>query len=89
MVLNISESGLLLEGAPMPAAGPSGQAFAITLSRSAIEDMIACVQNGGDLQLSMGAIPVSAIERLRTPIVCYSELLHNTAAFGGRLSTLT
>ncbi|KAL2262166.1 hypothetical protein VTK26DRAFT_2277 [Humicola hyalothermophila] len=57
MVLNISESGLVVEGAPAAAAGHPGQAFAITLSRSAIEDMIACVQNGGDLQLSLGGIP--------------------------------
>ena len=60
MVLNISESGLLLESSAKAVAGLPTQAFAIQLSGSAIEDMIACVQNGGGIQLSMGSNPVSA-----------------------------
>ncbi|KAK4136538.1 hypothetical protein BT67DRAFT_183056 [Trichocladium antarcticum] len=57
MVLNISEGGLLLDSSAKAMAGLPSQAFAIQLSGSDIEDMIACVQNGGGLQLSMGSNP--------------------------------
>jgi hypothetical protein len=59
MGLNIPESGILLESSASAMAGLPAQAFAITLSGSAIEDMIACVQNGGDIQLALGSNPVS------------------------------
>jgi hypothetical protein len=61
MVLNIPDNGLLLESSPEIAAGLPAQAFAITLSQSVIEDMIACVQNGGDIQLALGANPVCGV----------------------------
>jgi len=57
MVLNISESGVLLDGSAKAMAGLPAQAFAISLSGSVIEDMIACVQNGGDIQLALGSNP--------------------------------
>lgn len=59
MVLNISESGVLLDGSAKAMAGLPAQAFAISLSGSVIEDMISCVQNGGDIQLALGSNPVS------------------------------
>ncbi len=65
MGLNISESGVLLETSAT--AGLPLQAFAISLSGSVIEDMIACVQNGGDIQLAMGNSPVS----IESPASCY------------------
>jgi hypothetical protein len=67
MVVNVSESGVLLES-PAPAAPPL-QAFAISLSGSVIEDMIACVQNGGDIQLALGSSPVSIEALWPVPIV--------------------
>ncbi|KAK4154745.1 hypothetical protein C8A00DRAFT_42551 [Chaetomidium leptoderma] len=57
MVLNISESGVMLESSAKATAGLPTQAFAIALSGSVIEDMIACVQNGGDIQLALGSNP--------------------------------
>ncbi|KAL2136639.1 hypothetical protein VTI74DRAFT_2668 [Chaetomium olivicolor] len=57
MVLNISESGVLLESSADHMAGLPQQAFAIALSGSVIEDMIACVESGGDIQLSLGNNP--------------------------------
>lgn len=87
MVLNISESGVLLESPAKHTAGLPQQAFAISLSGSVIEDMIACVQNGGDIQLALGSSPVS-IEApasviagyclLFSAIVYYSVVLHNS-----------
>lgn len=87
MVLNISESGVLLESSAKQTAGLPQQAFAISLSGSVIEDMIACVQNGGDIQLALGSSPVS-IEAFASvvagyclpfsAIVCYSAVLHNS-----------
>ncbi|KAK3903893.1 hypothetical protein C8A05DRAFT_14190 [Staphylotrichum tortipilum] len=56
-MLNISESGMLLESSANPMAGLPAQAFAISLSASVIDDMIACVQNGGDIQLALGSSP--------------------------------
>ncbi|KAK0731431.1 hypothetical protein B0H67DRAFT_549197 [Lasiosphaeris hirsuta] len=57
MVLNIPDSGLLLESSAKTMAGLPMQAFAITLSDSVIENMIECVQNGQDIQLSLGNTP--------------------------------
>ncbi|KAK4039833.1 hypothetical protein C8A01DRAFT_16220 [Parachaetomium inaequale] len=57
MVLNISENGVLLESSARATAELPAQAFAISLSGSVIEDMIACVQNGGDIQLALGSNP--------------------------------
>lgn len=59
MVVNIPDNGLLLESSAKVMAGLPTQAFAITLSDSVIEDMIKCVQDGGELQLSLGNSPVS------------------------------
>lgn len=60
MVLNFPESGVVIESSAIKdmAEFPT-QAFAITLSDSVIEDMIFCVQNGGDIQLALGSNPVS------------------------------
>ncbi|KAM7206778.1 hypothetical protein V8F33_000421 [Rhypophila sp. PSN 637] len=57
MVVNIPDNGLLLESSAKAMVGLPTQAFAITLSDSMIEDMIKCVQDGGDLQLSLGNNP--------------------------------
>lgn len=54
----IAPNGLLVESTEATAGHPT-QAFALTLSGNVIEDMIACVQNGGDIQLSLGSTPVS------------------------------
>ena len=59
MVLSIPDSGLQLESSAKAAAALPLQAFALTLSDSVIEDMINCVQNGQDIQLSLGGSPVS------------------------------
>ncbi len=59
MVLSVPDAGLLLESSAKAMAGLPMPAFAITLSDSVIEDMIACVQNGQDIQLSLGSNPVS------------------------------
>jgi RNA polymerase II elongation factor ELL len=61
MVLNISENGVMLESSARASAELPAQAFAISLSGSVIEDMIACVQNGGDIQLALGSNPVSTL----------------------------
>lgn len=57
MVLSIPDSGLQLESSAKAAAALPLQAFALTLSDSVIEDMINCVQNGQDIQLSLGGSP--------------------------------
>jgi RNA polymerase II elongation factor ELL len=59
MVVNIPDSGFALESSAKAMAGLPMQAFAITLSDSVIEDMIECVQNGQNIQLSLGNSPVS------------------------------
>lgn len=59
MVVDIPDNGLLLEGSGKAMAGLPTQAFAITLSDSVIEDMIKCVQDGGEVHLSLGNTPVS------------------------------
>jgi hypothetical protein len=85
MVLNIPESGMLLESSANTTTELPSQAFAIALSGSVIEDMIACVQNGGDIQLALGSNPVSVATpasfcycRRLSAIVSYSTLLHNS-----------
>ncbi|KAL2137915.1 hypothetical protein VTI28DRAFT_3284 [Corynascus sepedonium] len=57
MVLNFPESGVVIESSAKDTAALPAQAFAITLSDSVIEDMILCVQNGGDIQLALGSNP--------------------------------
>ncbi|KXX80437.1 hypothetical protein MMYC01_202898 [Madurella mycetomatis] len=53
----ISTDGLVLDGSAKAMAGLPTQAFGVMLSGSDIEEMIACVQNGGDIQLSLGSSP--------------------------------
>ncbi|KAK4238287.1 hypothetical protein C8A03DRAFT_15215 [Achaetomium macrosporum] len=57
MVLNIPENGVSIESSAQAAVELPRQAFAIALSPSVIEDMILCVQNGGDIQLALGSSP--------------------------------
>lgn len=58
--LNVPASGLLLEGANSGSlADLPPQTFFLTLGSSVIEDLISCVQNGGDLELALGSNPVS------------------------------
>ncbi|SPQ18050.1 a04405fe-2379-4695-81d2-8dcb0bf0b553 [Thermothielavioides terrestris] len=57
MVLDIPEGGVVLENSAKTMAELPAQAFALTLSGSVIEDMIACVQSGGEIQLSLGSSP--------------------------------
>lgn len=57
MVFNVPDGGLSLDSSARAMAGLPAQAFGITLSNSVIEDMIACVQNGGDIELSLGSNP--------------------------------
>jgi hypothetical protein len=59
MMLSISADGLVLDGSAKAMAELPSQAFGIMLSGRDIEDMIACVQNGGDIQLALGNSPVS------------------------------
>lgn len=59
MVLRIPETGLQLESSAKAADTLPLQAFAITLSDNVIEDLIQCVQNGDDIRLSLGNVPVS------------------------------
>lgn len=65
--LKIPENGVMLKGsAGRDVASLPPQAFAISLNDSVIEGMIKCVQNGGDIQLALGARPVSGINRIAT-----------------------
>lgn len=58
--LKIPEGGVTLKGSPDEGSDPlPQQAFTISLNDSVIEGMIKCVQNGGDIQLALGADPVS------------------------------
>lgn len=59
MVLRIPEAGLHLESSDKLAETLPLQAFAFTLSDNVIEDLISCVQNGEDVKLSLGNVPVS------------------------------
>jgi RNA polymerase II elongation factor ELL len=59
MSLKIPDHGLQLECSAKSSAGLPLQAFAISLSDGDLENMIACVQNGQDIQLSLGSTPVS------------------------------
>jgi hypothetical protein len=58
MVLNMPEALVLSSSADNMSELPQ-QAFALTLSDNMIEDMIACVQKGQEIQLSLGDTPVS------------------------------
>ena len=64
MPLDITDKGLLLESSHKSMAGLPMQAFAISLSDHDIEDMIASVQNGNRLELSLGSSPVSSARAL-------------------------
>ncbi|KAF7562996.1 hypothetical protein G7046_g1165 [Stylonectria norvegica] len=55
--LKVPEAGLLLEGSAGKDSAPPPQAFALTLSDNVIENMIQCVRDGGDIQLTLGANP--------------------------------
>lgn len=57
--LKVPDSGLRLESSPDYDSSLPRQAFAITLNDNVIEDMIKCVQGGGDIQLALGPNPVS------------------------------
>jgi hypothetical protein len=59
MVLDIPDTGLHLESSAKSADALPLQAFALTLSDNVIEDLIQRVQNGGDVKLSLGNVPVS------------------------------
>jgi hypothetical protein len=64
MVMRIPDGGLRLESSAEATAALPLQSFAITLDDGLIESMIECVQNGRDLQLSLGNNPVSAASLL-------------------------
>ncbi|EEY17658.1 COM1 [Verticillium alfalfae VaMs.102] len=55
--LKVPDAGLQLEGSADASVGVPTQAFALSLPDSVIEDMIRCVQNGEDIQLSLGNSP--------------------------------
>ena len=57
--LKVPESGLSLQGSSGNDSNLPPQAFPITLNDNVIEDMIKCVQGGGDIELALGSIPVS------------------------------
>lgn len=59
MVLRIPDTGLHLESSAKAAETLPLQAFAFTLSDNVIENLIQCVQNGEDVRLSLGNVPVS------------------------------
>lgn len=65
MVLSIPDTGLHLESSAKSADTLPLQAFALTLSDNVIEDLIQRVQNGGDVKLSLGNVPVSACAACR------------------------
>ncbi|KAK4193446.1 hypothetical protein QBC35DRAFT_543398 [Podospora australis] len=57
MGLEIPQDGFALESSASTMAGLPSQAFGISLSDSDIEKMIACVQNGDNIELSLGDFP--------------------------------
>lgn len=57
--LRVPDTGLQLESSGTPGPAAPNQAFALTLSNNVIEDMIKCVQNDGEIHLSLGSAPVS------------------------------
>lgn len=73
MVFKVPDAGLALESSAKSTAALPQQAFAVSLDDKAIEDMIECVQNGQDIQLSLGDTPVSFVVFL-TSVLC-SELV--------------
>lgn len=62
MVLSVPDTGLHLESSAKSADTLPLQAFALTLNDNVIEDLIQRVQNGGDVKLSLGNVPVSACD---------------------------
>lgn len=71
--LKIPDNGLTLKGSAGDIGPLPPQAFAISLNDSVIEGMIKCVQDGGDIQLALGAKPVSL--RISTSTPCCPRLL--------------
>lgn len=65
MVLKFSETVQLSLGS---SAELPQQALALTLSDDVLEDMIECIQNGQEIQLSLGDAPVSV------PLSCFLSL---------------
>ncbi|KAK7223751.1 hypothetical protein V2G26_011754 [Clonostachys chloroleuca] len=56
--LKIPDNGVMLKGSASADAGSlPHQAFAISLSDNVIENMIKCVQTGGDISLALGENP--------------------------------
>lgn len=78
----ISAGGLALEGSARAMADLPSQSFGIMLSDGDIEAMIACVQNGGDIQLSLGSSPVCMEALARTQLSAVRRAAHNSAVDG-------
>ncbi len=78
-VLKIPDAGLLLESSEDTMAGLPAQAFALNLDDSVIEDMIACVQDGQGITLSLGSSPVR-LTLIPTPNVGVVLLVLGTIA---------
>lgn len=57
--ITVPNAGLLLESSANSSDYLPMQAFGITLSDSVIEDMIKCVQDGQEIELTLGNSPVS------------------------------
>lgn len=77
--LKIPDNGLTLKGSAGDVGPLPPQAFAISLNDSVIEGMIKCVQDGGDIQLALGAKPVSL--RISTSTLA----VYGCCALGGGL----
>ncbi len=59
MALDIPDAGLLLESCEAAMADLPTQAFAITLDDDVVEDLLASMDNGDGITLSLGSSPVS------------------------------
>jgi RNA polymerase II elongation factor ELL len=55
--LPVSDTGLVLESTASSGSALPVQAFGLTLSDSLIEDMIRCVQDGDEIELTLGSKP--------------------------------
>lgn len=77
MVLRIPDTGLHLESSAKAAETLPLQAFAFTLSDNVIENLIQCVQNGEDVRLSLGNVPVSFL------LIFYPSTLLACRTIGG------
>lgn len=63
-MLTVPEGGLQLESSAKSSNFLPLQAFGLTLDDNAIEDMIKCVQNGDQIELSLGNNPVSGFSSI-------------------------